>query len=76
MLLFIKIIPSVAVRLSQNEQIVINLFDNHESITRKDVEKVLSVSQAMAVRVLKELVVKSAVRPLGAGKNTRYVIVK
>lgn len=62
-----------AVELTANERAVLQLFDIQESITRKDVEKELAVSQAMAVRILKGLVEKKALHIVGGGKNTRYV---
>ena len=60
-------------RLSDYERTVTALFDTRESITRKDAEKALGLSQAMAVRVLRGLVKKSEIRAVGNGKNTRYV---
>ena len=43
-------------------------------IIRKDVEAALPVSQPMAVRILKSLVLKGNIRAVGSGKNTRYVM--
>lgn len=60
-------------RLSEYERAVTALFDARESITRKDAERALSLSQAMAVRVLRGLVGKGEIRVVGRGKNTRYV---
>jgi len=62
--------------LSENESAVLELLENKEFIVRKDVESVLSVSQAMAVRVLKGLISKGEIRAVGSGKNTRYVLNK
>ena len=59
--------------LSDNERAVMALFADSDSVARKDIEKVLSVSQTMAVRVLKGLVDKGKIRAIGGGKNTRYV---
>jgi ATP-dependent DNA helicase RecG len=59
--------------LTVNEEKVIYLFDNQEEIVRKDVETALAVSQAMAVRILRSLTDKQAVRAIGGGKKTRYV---
>lgn len=61
---------------AENEQIVLRLFELQESICRKDVEKALSLSQAMAVRVLKGLVDRGTISTVGGGKNTRYVYVR
>jgi ATP-dependent DNA helicase RecG len=58
--------------LSENEEKIIALFDKQDEIIRKDIEAALSVSQAMAVRLLRSLADKGAIRVLGGGKNTRY----
>ena len=62
--------------LSENERAVMVLFENSDSIIRKDIEAALSVSQPMAVRLLKGLVDKGEIRAVGSGKNTRYVLNK
>ena len=60
--------------LSENEHAVIALFENNDLIIRKDIEAALSISQPMAVRILKGLVDKGEIRAIGSGKNTRYVV--
>lgn len=60
--------------LSENEQIVMALFENNDFIVRKDVEAALSLSQSMAVRVLKRLADKGVIRAVGGGRKTRYVL--
>ena len=60
-------------RLSDYERTVTALFEARESIARKDAERALSLSQAMAVRILRGLVEKGEIRTVGNGKNTRYV---
>lgn len=59
-------------QLSDNEQAVIRMFDTQPYITRKDVEHRLSLSQAMAVRLLRGLCDMGAIKSLGSGKNTKY----
>ncbi|WP_168123455.1 RNA-binding domain-containing protein [Paenibacillus sp. HB172176] len=59
--------------LSDHEQLIVEMFANHDSITRKEVEQQLSISQAMAVRVLKGLCDKNILRSVGGGRSTRYV---
>jgi ATP-dependent DNA helicase RecG len=59
--------------LSENEYSVLDLFKEKKFVLRKDVEAALSVSQAMAVRVLKGLSGKGAIQVVGSGKNTRYI---
>ncbi len=61
--------------LSDNEHCVLKMFEKQEFITRKEVEKTLAVSQAMAVRVLRQLSDKNLIRVMGRGKNTRYSLV-
>jgi len=59
-------------QFSDQEQKVMALFDKKPSIIRRDVEQALAVSQAVAVRVLKALVIKGVIQSVGGGKNTRY----
>jgi ATP-dependent DNA helicase RecG len=61
--------------LSENERAVMDLFkfNNKEYILRKDIETALSVSQTMAVRLLKGLLDKSELKAIGNGKNTKYI---
>jgi len=60
-------------RLNENERTVMTLFKIRESITRRDAQLSLSLSQAMAVRVMRSLVEKGEVRAVGNGRSTRYV---
>jgi len=63
---------SSKVSFTENEEKVIVLLDKQGEIVRKDVEAKLTVSQAMAVRILRGLVDKGAIRVIGGGKKTRY----
>jgi ATP-dependent DNA helicase RecG len=58
---------------TENEEQVMALLQKQPVIIRKDVEAALGVSQAMAVRVLRGLLDKGAIRSRGGGKKTRYV---
>jgi ATP-dependent DNA helicase RecG len=58
--------------LSENEKVILKLLDDKKIIIRKDAELALSVSQAMAARVLKGMVDKGFLLVLGKGKQTRY----
>jgi len=58
---------------TENEEKVIALLDKRGEIIRKDVETALSVSQAMAVRLLRGLADKRVIRVIGGGKRTCYV---
>ena len=62
--------------LNNNERSVMALFSGRDSIVRKEVEADLSVSQPMAVRILKGLIDKGEIRAVGGGKNTRYILNK
>jgi ATP-dependent DNA helicase RecG len=59
--------------LSENERAVMDLFKDKDFIVRKDIETALSVSQTMAVRLLKALLDRDEIRPVGSGKNTKYI---
>ena len=63
---------SYTAMLTESEEKAFCLLESKNEIVRKDVEAALSVSQAMAVRVLRGLVDKGALRVIGNGKNTRY----
>jgi len=58
---------------TENEEKVITLLNKKGEIIRNDVENALSISQAMAVRILRGLLDKGIIRAIGGGKNTRYV---
>lgn len=58
--------------ISEREQQVLRLFENKESIVRKEVEQALAISQTAAVNLLKELTNKKILRKMGSGKTTHY----
>jgi ATP-dependent DNA helicase RecG len=64
--------PTVAASVDARENIVIGLFEEMDTIVRKDVEVVLGVSQATAVLILREMVNKGILRKEGGGKYLRY----
>jgi ATP-dependent DNA helicase RecG len=61
------------ISFTENEEKVIALLNKQGEIVRKDIEAALSISQAMAVRVLRGLLDKGIIRAVGGGKKTRYV---
>lgn len=63
---------SEVVSKDTREEAVIDLFENMDIIVRKDVEKALTVSQATAVLVLRNMVKKNLLKKEGSGKHTRY----
>jgi ATP-dependent DNA helicase RecG len=60
--------------LSENEKAVVDLYGSKDFIFRKDIEEALSVSQSMAVRILKGLLGKDKIRIVGNGKQRKYVL--
>jgi ATP-dependent DNA helicase RecG len=59
---------------AEYDRMVLNLLKKQPVIIRKDVETLLSLSQAMAVRVLKRLKDRGIIRAVGGGRKTRYVM--
>jgi ATP-dependent DNA helicase RecG len=57
---------------TEGEEKALTLFNTRPVVVRKDLETALDVSQAMAVRLLRGLLDKGAIRSIGGGKNTRY----
>ena len=66
-----EIIKNKAV-FNESEEKILNLINKQDVINRADVESVLGISQAMAVRLLRALTDKGAIQVIGSGKNTRY----
>ena len=58
--------------LSCRENQVLGLFEKMESITRKDVEQTLKISQATAILLLRGMVEKNLLEKNGQGKNLKY----
>lgn len=65
-----------AIKFTEGEQAVIEMFNNKDIIRRSDVEKELKIAQAMAARYIKKLVDKNVVQRIGDGKNARYELNK
>ena len=59
-------------KLTGREQDVMGLFADRDAIVRRDVEDGLGVSQPMAVKLLRQLVEKGAIRKEGDWKRVRY----
>ena len=58
--------------VSGREQVVIDLFDDHGTISRKDIEKALGVSQATAILIARDMVDKEILLKENGGKYLRY----
>lgn len=67
---------AIAKSLSKNEQAVLDFAKKNKAIARKDVEALLSVSQTMAGRIIRQLVRKDLLSVIGHGMNTKYVLKK
>ena len=61
-----------AVPKSQREDMVLALCRKNGSVVRKDVQEALSISQATAILLLRELVERGVLVKKGAAKNLRY----
>lgn len=60
--------------LNLSEQKIIEMFETEKIIKRLDVEQKLSISQPMAVKLLRGLKEKELIEKIGNGKNTKYRI--
>ncbi len=56
-----------------SDELILDFIKSNGSIVRKDVEKLLSVSQATSVRILKDMVSKGLIHQVGNGKNIKYI---
>lgn len=61
-----------ALVVSTREKQVLALFGDKYSLTRKEVEEALGISQSTAVVLLKKMLGRGLLEKVGAGKNTRY----
>ena len=55
------------------QKLVLRLLESQDSVTRKDVQKLLGVSQATAILLLREMVSSRQLDKIGSGKNLHYV---
>lgn len=54
------------------KEMILNLFEQQETISRKEVEETLQVSQATAVLVIRDLLKKGVLEKANSGKYSRY----
>jgi ATP-dependent DNA helicase RecG len=54
------------------EQQVLSLFQDNLSITRKDVERAVDISQATAITLIRDMVQNGLLVKIGSGKNLKY----
>lgn len=55
---------------------ILGFINEHGSITRLQLESLLEMKTATAIRTLKKLTESNVITPVGRGKNTRYVAAK
>jgi ATP-dependent DNA helicase RecG len=61
------------ITLNESEERILQFLKEEKSIVRSEVEQLLSISQAMAIKLLKSLVNKELIAKVGTGKNIKYV---
>lgn len=71
---YVKTNPIKVIPADMREEIVIGLFENSDTISRKDVEVALKVSQATAISVLRKMVEKEILIKENGGKYLRYCL--
>lgn len=64
--------PTIAVTVDARENAIIGLFEENDTILRKDVEAALGVSQATGVLILRNMANKGILEKEGGGKYLRY----
>ena len=60
------------IKLSDKEYLIVNMLKENEYIKRTDIEKNLSISSSMAIKLLRNMVENSIIEKLGKGKNVIY----
>ena len=58
---------------NDSERVILELVYRKNVIDRKDVEEILAISQSMAGRIIKQLVDKAVLVPVGSGRNRKYM---
>ena len=59
-------------RITHKHQAVLQLLNSQESISRKDIENALKVSQATAVLLIRNMLEEGIIVRMGKGRNARY----
>lgn len=67
-----RIAPKKVTSKEMRDEIIISMFETHESITRKDIETALNVSQSTAILIVRELVESGVLVKEGNGKYSCY----
>ena len=67
-----KSISKLEKNLSDKEYLIVNMLKENEYIKRTDIEKNLSISSSMAIKLLRNMVDNSVIEKIGKGKNVIY----
>lgn len=59
-------------RITHKHQAVLQLLNSQKSISRKDIENILKVSQATAVLLIRNMLKEGIIERMGKGRNVRY----
>ena len=60
------------IKLSDKEYLIVNMLKENEYIKRTDIEKNLSISSSMAIKLLRNMVDNLVIEKIGKGKNVIY----
>ena len=71
-----EINDAAALVLDPNEEKVLRFLAEHPTITRKEIQTLLDVSQSTAGRILRALVDNGHIKQLGGSRTTRYELTK
>ena len=71
-----EINDAAALVLDPNEEKVLRFLTEHPTITRKETQTLLDVSQSTAGRILRALVDNGHIKQLGGSRTTRYELTK
>ena len=67
-----KSISKLEKNLSDKEYLIVNMLKENEYIKRTDIEKNLSISSSMAIKLLRNMLDNSVIEKIGKGKNVIY----
>ena len=67
-----KSISKLEKNLSDKEYLIVNMLKENEYIKRTDIEKNLSISSSMAIKLLRNMVDNLVIEKIGKGKNVIY----
>ena len=68
------VIETTSNAFNGEEEAVIGYIREHGSITRKETDALLNVSQTTSSRILRRMAENGLIRHEGAGRRTRYIL--